>query len=102
MPLVAVVPGTTGYTLAYPRGTVNRDPAEIAKIGDALVSIYKSDKDSGVRKAITQTLYVNQDAKSLVAIARSETDPTMKRDLVQKLSTMKSKEATDYMLELLK
>jgi hypothetical protein len=36
-----------------------------------------------------------------VALARKETSPEMKRDLVQKLSLMKSKVATDYLLEIL-
>ena len=39
---------------------------------------------------------------ALVEIAKAEQDPAMKREAVQKLSIMHSKEATDYMLELLK
>ena len=35
-------------------------------------------------------------------IARAETDPGLKREAVQKLSLMQSKEAADYMMELLK
>jgi hypothetical protein len=84
------------------RGGSGLDPAEVAKIGDGLVSIYRSDKDATVRKAVVNSLFVMQNAKALVDIARAETDPTMKKDLVQKLSLMKSKEAMDYMLELLK
>ena len=34
--------------------------------------------------------------------ARAEQDPQLKREAVQKLSLMRSKEATDYMMELLK
>ena len=41
-------------------------------------------------------------AKSLVDLARAEKDPSLKRDIVSKLSVMKAPEATDYMLELLK
>jgi hypothetical protein len=36
-----------------------------------------------------------------VQLARKESDPQMRRYLVQKLSLMGSKEAQDYMLELL-
>jgi hypothetical protein len=36
-------------------------------------------------------------------MAKVEKDPAMKKEIVSKLSTMRnSKEATDYMLELLK
>lgn len=41
-------------------------------------------------------------AREVVAeIARKETDPAMKKEAVHKLSAMKSKEATDFMIELL-
>ncbi len=73
-----------------------------AKTGDALVQIYKADKDQGVKKAVINALYMQQNAKALVDLARQESDPIMKREIVSRLSTMKSKEATDYMLELLK
>jgi len=35
-------------------------------------------------------------------MARAEKDPAMKREIVSRLSNMRSKEATDYLLELLK
>jgi tetratricopeptide (TPR) repeat protein len=73
-----------------------------AKTGDALVQIYKNDKDQGVKKAVVDALRMQNNAKALVDLARGETDPVMKKEIVSRLSTMKSKEATDYMLELLK
>jgi HEAT repeat protein len=73
-----------------------------AKTGDALVQIYKNDKDQGVKKAVVDALRMQDNAKALVDLARAETDPVMKKEIVSRLSTMKSKEATDYMLELLK
>jgi hypothetical protein len=36
-----------------------------------------------------------------VDLAKKETDPAMKQQLVQKLSVMRQKESTDYMMELL-
>jgi hypothetical protein len=42
-----------------------------------------------------------QSAKGLVEIARKETNPELKREAVQMLSNMKSKEATDYLMELI-
>jgi HEAT repeat protein len=67
-----------------------------------LVQIYKADKDPGVKKQIVSTLSMQGNAKALVDLARGETDPGMKKEIVSRLSMMKSKEATDYMLELLK
>lgn len=47
-------------------------------------------------------LFVQHNADSLVAIARKETDATLKRDIVSKLSRMtKSKVAMDYLTETL-
>ena len=47
-------------------------------------------------------LFIQGNAKALIEIAKQETDPSLKREAVQKLSIMGSKEATDYMMELLK
>ncbi|MEP7116182.1 MAG: HEAT repeat domain-containing protein [Acidobacteriota bacterium] len=69
--------------------------------GPALVEIYMTQKDAEVRRAATQGLFVQNNAEALVALARKETDPEMKRDLVQRLSLMKSKAAMDYLMELL-
>lgn len=69
--------------------------------GAALVEIYSSQKEPEVRSAAVQGLFVQNNAEALVGLARKETDPVMKRELVQKLSVMKSKVATDYLLELL-
>ena len=47
-------------------------------------------------------LFVQNNAESLVAIARKETDPALKREMVSKLSLMtKSKVAMDYLMEIL-
>ena len=68
---------------------------------DALVAIYSSDKDSEVRNAAIEGLFIQDAGRELVQLARKETDPKMRRMLVEKLSVMDSKEAQDYMLELL-
>jgi hypothetical protein len=69
--------------------------------GPALVEIYGAQKEPEVRKAVIQGLFVQNNAEALVALARKETDPAMKKELVQKLSVMKSKVALDYLVELL-
>lgn len=71
------------------------------RTGDALVEIYTTDKNPEIRKAVVEGLFIQQNAESLVAIARKETDITMKRQIVQKLSLMQSKVAMDYLMELI-
>jgi tetratricopeptide (TPR) repeat protein len=75
---------------------------DAARTGDALRSMYGSDTRADVRKAIINARFIQQNAAMLVALARAEKDTPMKLEIVQKLSTMKSKEASEYMLELLK
>jgi hypothetical protein len=70
--------------------------------GDALVSIYKSGQNREVRDAVLNALFLQQNGKALVDLARGESNPEMKQEIVQKLSLVHSKEATDYMMELLK
>ena len=69
---------------------------------DALASIYASDSTPDVRKAVVNALFIQNNAKQLVDLARAEKSPEMKKEIVSKLSLMKSKEATDYLMELLK
>jgi HEAT repeat protein len=70
--------------------------------GDGLIALYSSEPDTGVKKQIVESLFIQRNAKGLVDIAKKENNLDMKRDIVQKLTMMKSKDATDYMLELLK
>lgn len=71
------------------------------RTGDWLVEIYNNDKDASIRKEVINALFIQGNAKVLVALARKETDPAMKREIVNKLSIMNSKDATDYLLEIL-
>jgi len=73
-----------------------------SRTGETLKAIYLSDTTPDVRKACVQGLFLQENAKTLVELARAEKNPDMKKDIVQKLSLMHSKEATDYLLELLK
>ena len=56
---------------------------------------------TSARRSIN-ALFLQNNAKALVDLARAEKNPEMKKEIVSKLSIMKSKEATDYLLELLK
>jgi len=72
-----------------------------AKSGEALVTMYGNEKELDMRKEILQALFLQQNAKGLVDIAKKESDPELKKHAVQKLSLMNSKEGTEYLMELL-
>jgi HEAT repeat protein len=67
-----------------------------------LKNIYATDKDPDIRRTVLNAFFIQGNAKALIEIAKQETDPAMKREAVQKLSIMGSKEASEYMMELLK
>jgi tetratricopeptide (TPR) repeat protein len=69
--------------------------------GPALVEIYGAQSTPEVKVAVVNGLFVQNNADALVGLARKESDPTLKRELVQKISLMKSKVARDYLMELL-
>ncbi len=104
-----------------------------ARASDALLNIAKSEKDSGLRGSAIRNLVAARgvsaeglaelygssdtaakheivnglmgrgDGKTLVDLARKETDPAMKKYIVERLSGMRdNKDALDYMMELLK
>ena len=72
------------------------------KTSDALKAIYAADGSTEVRRDIINSIASRGHAATLVELARAEKDPALKREIVQRLANMKSKEATDYPLELVK
>jgi len=71
-------------------------------VSSTLMAIYAKNSDEETKKAVADALFVANDAHDLVALARSEKDMAAKKNLVNKLAIMRDKEATDYMMELLK
>ena len=69
--------------------------------GQALQSIYAKEANRDVRREVLNAFFLQGNATALVAIARGEKDPELKKEAVSKLSLMNSKEATDYLMELL-
>ncbi|MCX6629325.1 MAG: HEAT repeat domain-containing protein [Candidatus Solibacter sp.] len=69
---------------------------------DTMVSLYNAEQDSQIKQSILDGLYSQRNAKALVDIARGEKDTKLKLRIVERLSNMKSKEASDYLEELLK
>jgi tetratricopeptide (TPR) repeat protein len=69
---------------------------------EVLTGIYATDASIDVKKAVINALFLQSNAAGLVTLARAEKNPDLKKDIVSKLSNMKSKEAMDYLMELLK
>jgi HEAT repeat protein/TolA-binding protein len=68
---------------------------------DALIALYASESETTIRRSVVSGLYNQGNARALVEIARKETNPELKRYIVERLSNMRSKEANDYLVELL-
>ena len=71
------------------------------KTGQFLVSMYESDTNPDVRKAVINGLFLQSNAGALVNLARKERDAQMKKQIISKLSLINSRESTDYLLEIL-
>jgi len=71
------------------------------KTAELLVSMYTSESDATVKAEIIQALALQQNAGALIDLARNETDRALRRQLVEGLTMVDSEEATDFLLELL-
>lgn len=71
------------------------------RAGEALVALYGSEKDLEVRREVLNSLFLQGNVKALIEVARKESDPGLKKTAVQKLSLMNTKEATDFLMEIL-
>ena len=73
-----------------------------ANTADALAGTYGGEQDKNVKRAIIDSLYSQNNVKAMVVCARSEKDPEMVRFIVSRIASMKSPEAVDYLMEILK
>jgi hypothetical protein len=69
--------------------------------GKALAEIYARETDRGIREEVLNAYFLQGNASAIVAIAKAEKDPGLKKKAVEKLALMNSKEGSDYMMELL-
>jgi len=70
-------------------------------VTSTLTSLYAKEQDLQVKRAAIDALFFHGNADALVSLARGESNPGLRRDLVQKLSMMKSPAAIDYLTEIL-
>jgi len=50
---------------------------------------------------VIEALFVSGDSTQLIDLAKKETDPKIKRRLVEKISLMGDKASRDYMIQIL-
>src|SRR5258708_30923089 len=67
-----------------------------------LEGLYDSDPSLEMKRVVINSLFIQGSASTLVKLARKEKDPSLKRDIISKLSIMRSTEASDYLMEYLK
>jgi tetratricopeptide (TPR) repeat protein len=72
------------------------------KSTDVMLGLYKDEKNPAVKHQILDNIMAAGSAATLVQMARQETEPAVRKQLVERLSMMKDKEAVDYMMEILK
>jgi HEAT repeat protein len=73
-----------------------------ARTGPQLVTMYYGDASVDIRRAVIKALFLQQNAKALIELAKVEKNNELKKDIVQKIALMQSKEATDFLLDYLK
>ena len=69
--------------------------------GDAVVEMYKGESDRRIREAALHALFVQGNVHALIEVARTEKDLELKKRAVTHLSHMSSKEATEFLIEIL-
>ena len=67
----------------------------------ALTRLYGTQADLSTKKKVINALFLHGAGKEMVALARKETNPELKKSLIQKMSLMSSPEITEYMMEIL-
>ena len=71
------------------------------RTGDALIAMYGSETDTAIRREVLNALFVQGNATALIDVARKETNAELRKEAVKKLSVMRNREATEFMLEIL-
>lgn len=66
-----------------------------------LVTLYRQEGDRALRRKIAESLMVNGDGRALVELLRLETDPELKRVLLQQLSLVDDAAAEEFFAEIL-
>jgi hypothetical protein len=91
----------TESTVELKRAIIQSLGGRREKTPELLVSMYSAESDKTLKREILRSLHSQGAAKQLIDLARKETDPGLKQEAVRELANMRTKEAQDYMMELL-
>jgi hypothetical protein len=73
-----------------------------AKTGPTLLALYAaSDTDVESKKAIIEAFFLQNNARALIDLSKKESNPSLRKAALQKLSLMNDEEALQYMLQIL-
>ncbi|HTK94092.1 MAG TPA: HEAT repeat domain-containing protein [Terriglobales bacterium] len=100
VPFLAQIARTPG-TVEVRRAAIHGLGISGEKARAPLVEIYNNDTNPEIRNAAIEGLFINDGDDELIALARKETDPQMKRRIVEKLAVMDTKKSHEYMMEIL-
>jgi hypothetical protein len=73
-----------------------------ATTGDTLAGIYTAEQDEAVKRSIIDALHSQRNVKAMIQIARAEKNSRMQQRILEQLVSMKSPEANDYLMEIIK
>lgn len=71
-------------------------------VSDALVALYAPGLDAETRRAIISSLSNQRNARGLIAVVRKEHDLDLQKQIVRRLTEMRTPEAEQYLEEILK
>jgi len=80
----------------------NLSTPRAASTDDTLASMYNSEQDQDVKRSIIDALASQKNVKAMIQIARAEKDNRMQQRILERLVNMKSPEASDYLMEIIK
>lgn len=67
----------------------------------AIAAMYAGAHNRTLSETVLEAMFLHNDASGLVALARKETDPKLKQEIVARLSLMHNPAATAYLMEIL-
>ena len=70
------------------------------KAADYLVAMYP-DASREEKTAVIQSMMIMEDTERLISLLKQESDPELKREMLQMLATMDSEASDEYLFELL-
>lgn len=66
-----------------------------------LQALYATETNVEVKKAVIEAFFLQNNARALIDLSRKETNTTLRKEALQKLSIMNDDEALQYMLQIL-